>query len=232
MMSQPITTEELARARRVLIRRDPVLGAIIKRYGECRLGARTDRAPAIDDIYCSLIHAIVSQQLSTKAAATIYARFRGLLPDGAEPTADAVLPLSDETLRGVGLSRQKIGYLRDLSQKMIDGSLRLDALPSLADEAVVEMLTEIKGIGRWTAEMILIFRLLRPDILPVGDLAIVKAIQKAYGLRNPPDARRMLKIAEPWRPYRSVASWYLWASLDVARARHKPMTSKTSGMKP
>jgi DNA-3-methyladenine glycosylase II len=209
------------------MRRDPVLGAIIKRYGECRL--RTDRAP---DIYCGLIQAIVSQQLSTKAAATIYARFRALLPKDTEPTPDAVLPLSDETLRGVGLSRQKIGYLRDLSQKMLDGSLRPDALHSLADEAVVEMLTEIKGIGRWTAEMILIFRLLRPDILPLGDLGIVKAIQKAYGLPKPPDARRMLKIAEPWRPYRSVASWYLWASLDVARARPKPTAARKSGIKP
>jgi DNA-3-methyladenine glycosylase II len=125
-----------------------------------------------------------------------------------------VLPLSDDVLRGVGLSRQKISYLRDLSEKMLDGSLQTGSLGSLADEDVVEILTRIKGIGRWTAEMILIFRLLRPDVLPVGDLGIVKAIQKAYGLRKPPDARRMTKIAEPWRPYRSVASWYLWASLD------------------
>jgi DNA-3-methyladenine glycosylase II len=218
-MSSPITAEELARARRLLMRRDPVLGAIIKRFGEC--GLRTDRAT---DLYGSLIQAIVSQQLSTKAAATIYARFRALLPGDAGPTPHAVLPLSDETLRGVGLSRQKIGYLRDLSQKMIDGSFQPDALPLLADDAVVDMLTQIKGIGRWTADMILIFRLLRPDILPVGDLGIVKAIQKAYGLRKLPDARRMLKIAEPWRPYRSVASWYLWASLD-----NKPMAGKGSG---
>ena len=129
-----------------------------------------------------------------------------------------MLPLSDETLRGVGLSRQKISYLRDLSQKTLDGALQADSLASRADDDVIEILTKIKGIGRWTAEMILIFRLLRPDILPVDDLGIVKAIQRAYGLRKPPDARRMLKIAEPWRPYRSVASWYLWASLD-----NKPM---------
>lgn len=217
-MSSPITAEELARARRVLMRRDPVLGAIIKRYGAC--GLRTDRVP---DIYGGLIQAIVSQQLSTKAAATIYGRFRALLPDQAEPTPHAVLPLADETLRGVGLSRQKISYLRDLSQKTLEGSLQPDALASLGDEAVVEMLTQIKGIGRWTADMILIFRLMRPDILPVGDLGIVKAIQRAYGLRKPPDTQRMLKIAEAWRPYRSVASWYLWASLD-----NKPMAGKTS----
>jgi DNA-3-methyladenine glycosylase II len=215
-MSHPITAEELARARRVLMRRDPVLGVIIKRHGRC--GLRIDRAP---DIYCGLIQAIVSQQLSTKAAATIYARFRALLPGDADPTPHAVLPLSDETLRAVGLSRQKISYLRDLSHRMVDGSLQPDALSSLGDQAVVDMLTQVKGIGRWTADMILIFRLLRPDILPVGDLGIVKAIQKAYGLRKPPDARRMLKIAEPWRPYRSVASWYLWASLD-----NKPTAGK------
>jgi DNA-3-methyladenine glycosylase II len=208
-MARPITAEELARARRVLMRRDPVLGAIIKRSGECGL-----RTPRSSDIYCGLIQAIVSQQLSTKAAATIYARFRALLPADVEPTPQAVLPLSDEALRGVGLSRQKVGYIRDLSEKTLAGALQAETLASCPDEEVIEILTRIKGIGRWTAEMILIFRLLRPDVLPVDDLGIVKAIQKAYGLRKPPDAKRMLKIAEPWRPYRSVASWYLWASLD------------------
>jgi DNA-3-methyladenine glycosylase II len=208
-MPRPITPEELARARRVLMRRDPVLGAIIKRHGQCGLCGARDR-----DIYSGLIQSIISQQLSTRAAATIYGRFRALLPGSGGPTPHAVLPLSEETLRGVGLSRQKISYLRDLSQKMLEGSLQTDSLSSLGDEEVIDALTQIKGVGRWTAHMILIFRLLRPDILPVGDLGIVKAIQNAYGLRKPPDARRMMKIAEPWRPYRSIASWYLWASLD------------------
>jgi DNA-3-methyladenine glycosylase II len=207
-MPRPITPEELARARRVLMRRDPVLGAIIKRHGQCGLCGARDR-----DIYSGLIQSIISQQLSTRAAATIYGRFRALLPGSGGPTPHAVLPLSEETLRGVGLSRQKISYLRDLSQKMLEGSLQTDSLSSLGDEEVIDALTQIKGVGRWTAHMILIFRLLRPDILPVGDLGIVRAIQNAYGLRKPPDARRMMKIAEPWRPYRSVASWYLWASL-------------------
>ena len=157
-MSRPITAEELARARRMLMRRDRVLGAIIKRHGQC--GLRAERSP---DIYCGLIQAIISQQLSTKAAATIYARFRALLPADTEPTPQAVLPLTDETLRGVGLSRQKISYLRDLSQKTIDGALQADSLASRADDEVIEILTKIKGIGRWTAEMILIFRLLRPE---------------------------------------------------------------------
>ena len=104
--------------------------------------------------------------------------------------------------------------MRDLAQKVLDGSVKTDRLSEMSDEEVIAELTKIKGIGRWTVEMILIFRLARPDILPVGDLGIVKAIQKAYGLRKPPDAARMQKIAERWRPYRSVASWYLWASLE------------------
>jgi DNA-3-methyladenine glycosylase II len=208
-MTAPLTAEEVARARRVLMRRDPVLAAIIKRSGEC--GLRTARGP---DIFNGLIQSIISQQLSTKAAATIYTRFIALLPDGGNPAPDHVLPLDDAALRAVGLSRQKISYLRDLSQKVLDGSLQPAMLGDLPDEAVIEALTRVKGVGRWTAEMILIFRLLRPDVLPVGDLGIVKAIQRAYGLRKTPDAKRMLKIAEPWRPYRSVASWYLWRSLE------------------
>jgi DNA-3-methyladenine glycosylase II len=204
-----MTAEELARARRLLMRRDPVLAAIIKRYGAC--GLRTARGP---DIFHGLIQSIISQQLSTKAAATIFKRFIALLPEGHPPAPHHVLPLGDEAMRAVGLSRQKISYLRDLSQKVLDGSLQPDALWALSDEEVIEALTRVKGVGRWTAEMILIFRLLRPDILPVGDLGIVNAIQKAYGLRKKPDAKRMLKIAEPWRPYRSVASWYLWKSLS------------------
>ena len=117
-------------------------------------------------------------------------------------------------MRGVGLSRQKAGYMRDLSRKVLDGSVNTDGLSAMGDEEIVAELTKIKGIGRWTVEMILIFRLARPDVLPVGDLGIVKAIQKAYDLRKTPDAKRLLKIAERWRPYRSVASWYLWASLE------------------
>jgi DNA-3-methyladenine glycosylase II len=160
------------------------------------------------------VRTIISQQLSTKAAATIHARFLALLPDQGKPAPHHVLRLDDTAMRGVGLSRQKMSYLRDLSEKVLDGSLQTDLLATLPDEEVIEALTRVKGVGRWTAEMILIFRLLRPDVLPVGDLGIVKAIQKAYRLRKTPDAKRMLTIAQPWRPYRSVASWYLWKSLD------------------
>ncbi|MSO57005.1 MAG: DNA-3-methyladenine glycosylase 2 family protein [Acidobacteria bacterium] len=203
-----MTTAEVARARRVLMRRDPVLAAIIKKYGAC--GIRTGSEI---DIFRGLIEAIVSQQLSTKAAATIHGRLCALLPGGL-PTPEGILPLSDEALRGAGLSRQKTSYVRDLSYKVLDGSLQTGSLAALDDEDIVTQLTRIKGIGRWTAEMILIFRLARPDVLPVDDLGIVKAVRQAYGLRKMPDAKRLMKIGECWRPYRSVASWYLWASLE------------------
>ena len=204
-----MTADDMARARRVLMRRDPVLAAIIKKYGAC--GIKTGRQ---NDIFCGLVEAIVSQQLSTRAAATIYARLRALLPNGGPPTPEALMPLSDHALRGVGLSRQKLGYLRDLGQKMLDGSINTAGLAGMSDDEIVAELTKIKGIGRWTVEMLLIFRLTRPDVFPAGDLGIVKAVQKAYNLRTTPDVKRLCTIAERWRPHRSVASWYLWASLE------------------
>lgn len=208
-MTRAITADDIARARRVLMRRDPVLRAIISKYGPCAI--KTGREA---DIFCGLVESIVSQQLSTKAAATIYGRLRALMPDGGAPTPDAVVPLSDDALRGVGLSRQKVSYVRDLSRRVLDGSLKTDAFAAMTDDEVVAQLTAIKGIGRWTADMILIFRLARPDILPVGDLGIVKAVQKTYRLRKTPDAKRLLALGERWRPYRSIASWYLWRSLE------------------
>ena len=204
-----MTPDDMARARRSLMRRDPVLAAIIRKYGAC--GIKTARET---DIFCGLVEAIVSQQLSTRAAATIYGRLRALLPDGGPPTPEALLPLSDEALRSVGLSRQKTAYMRDLSTKMLDGSVSAASLTRMSDEEIVVELTKIKGIGRWTVEMLLIFRLARPDVFPAGDLGIVKAIQRAYGLRKPPAPERMHRLADRWRPYRSVASWYLWASLE------------------
>src|SRR5206468_2458878 len=125
----------------------------------------------------------------------------------------AIAALDDAALRAVGLSGQKVGYLRDLSARIADGRLRLDELEALSDEEVIDRLTSVKGFGRWTSEMFLMFRLHRPDVLPVGDLGIVKAVQRLYGLRKTPDAKRILKIGDGWRPYRSVASWYLWQTL-------------------
>ena len=190
------------------MRRDPVLGAAIKRIGPCALASRQRK-----DHLSALVGSIVSQQLSTKAAATIFGRFIALFPGGEIPDAAAIAALDDAALRAVGLSGQKVGYLRDLSARIADGRLRLDELEGLLDEEVIERLTAVKGFGRWTAEMFLMFRLHRPDVLPVGDLGIVKAVQKLYGLRKTPDAKRILKIGDGWRPYRSVASWYLWQTL-------------------
>jgi 3-methyladenine DNA glycosylase/8-oxoguanine DNA glycosylase len=159
----------------------------------------------------------VSQQLSTKAAATIYGRLCALLPDGGRPTAEALSPLSDEALRSAGLSRQKLSYLRDLTRRMLDGSINTTGLTTMSDDEIVAELTKIKGIGRWTVEMLLIFRLGRPDVFPVADLGIVKAIHKAYNLRGAPNVKRLHAIADRWRPYRSVACWYLWASLTKSQ---------------
>ena len=201
-----MTTTDYAKARRLLARRDPIIAGLMKRLGPCGLADRQH-----EDAFTALTHAIISQQLSTKAAATIARRFDALF-DG-RPTAAAIARLNDDQLRGVGLSSQKIRYMRDLSAKVEDGSVPLDKVNELADEDVILSLTQVKGIGRWTAEMFLMFRLHRPDVLPVDDLGILKAVQRAYGLRKMPRPDRLTKIGEPWRPYRSVACWYLWASL-------------------
>jgi DNA-3-methyladenine glycosylase II len=192
------------------MRRDPVLGAAIKAIGPCLMAERQR-----NDHLTALAGSIVSQQLSTKAAATIFGRFTALFPDGASLSAPAIVRLDDQTLRSVGLSGQKVRYMRDLCERIIDGRLLLDEIESLDDEAVIERLTEVKGFGRWTAEMFLMFRLHRPDVLPVDDLGIVNAVQRLYRLRKRPDAKKLNKIGEAWRPYRSVASWYLWQSLNL-----------------
>ena len=203
-----MTPADYVRARRLLMRRDPILATAIKRIGPCGMASRQRK-----DHLTALVGAIVGQQLSTKAAATIFGRFLALFPDGVIPGAAAIAAFDDATLRGVGLSGQKVRYLRDLSAHIADGRLALDELESLEDEVVIERLTVVKGFGRWTAEMFLMFRLHRPDVLPVDDLGIVKAVEKLYGLRKRPDAKRLHKIGEKWRPYRSVACWYLWQSL-------------------
>jgi DNA-3-methyladenine glycosylase II len=191
------------------MRRDPILAAIIRRHGPCGLGAARERF----DHFQMLVRAIVFQQLSTKAATTIHGRLTALMPD-SQPTAAALAGLTEAQLRTAGISRQKAGYLRDLCDQVSCGAVALDALDTMSDEEVVASLTRVKGIGRWTAEMFLIFRLMRPDVLPVGDLGIITAVRKTYGLRKAPTPDRLRRIGEPWRPYRSVACWYLWRSLD------------------
>jgi DNA-3-methyladenine glycosylase II len=204
-----MTSIDYARARRALMRRDPVIATLIRQHGECGLASAQRTDP-----FHALLHAIIAQQLSTKAARTIEGRFSALF-DG-NPTPAAVSRVSDEQLRAVGFSGQKVGYVRDLCGRILDRSLQLHALDAMTDDDVIQALTSVKGIGRWTAEMFLMFRLHRPDVLPVGDLGIVKAVQRAYKLRTLPSPERLTKIGETWRPYRSVACWYLWASLQAA----------------
>ena len=160
------------------------------------------------------MRSIVGQQLSTKAARSIYGRLTDRY-GGRPPTPQEVLADDPEALRAAaGLSHAKVAYLRDLAQHVEDGALELERLPDLPDEEVAAQLTAIKGLGQWTADMFLMFHLGRPDILPVGDQGIRRAIQVEYGLRKLPDAKRMQKIAKPWQPYRTLASLYLWSSLD------------------
>ena len=199
------------------------MAALIRAHGPCGLAdaLRVDHLSA-------LVRAIIFQQLSTKAASTIHGRFVGLLPDGRITTA-ALTSVTDEQFRSVGVSRQKALYLRDLAEKVSSRAVTLDNLEDLDDEAVIAALTAVKGIGRWTAEMFLMFRLHRPDVLPVGDLGIVTAVQKAYALRKRPTPDRLRKLGEAWKPYRSIACWYLWRSLDNEPS---PSTGKTSSAKP
>jgi DNA-3-methyladenine glycosylase II len=204
-----LTPHHIRRAEAHLSSADPVMAGIIKQVGRCRL-VHSRR----EDPFTATIEAIVWQQLSGKAAATIYGRVLKLFP-GGRPTPKAILAASPDAMRAAGLSWGKISYLKDLAAKVLDGTVPIDALDHLSDEEVIETMTRVKGIGRWSAEMFLMFRLQRSDVLPVGDLGIVKAMQRQYGLRKAPKAERMYKIAECWRPYRSVGAWYLWASLDV-----------------
>ena len=202
-----MTTTDYTKARRLLSQRDPVIRDLIRRHGPCGLADAQH-----EDAFTALTHSIISQQLSTKAADTIAGRFNALFQ--GPPTPAAVARVDDGQLRAVGLSSQKVRYIRDLCARITEGSLPLQRVNELADEDVIQSLTQVKGIGRWTAEMFLMFRLHRPDVLPVDDRGILKAVQRAYGLRKLPRAERLAKIGEPWRPYRSVACWYLWASLD------------------
>lgn len=219
-----MTPEEYRRAERLLARRDPVLRSLIRSFGPCRM-ASSQR----EDPFVAMVEAIVWQQLSSKAAATIYGRVLQVLGNGGRPTPDGLAAADPAALRAAGLSRAKVAYIQDLAIKVRDRVVHLDRLDALDDEAVIEELTTVKGIGRWTAEMFLMFRLHRPDVFPIGDVGIVNAIRRAYGLRRAPRPSRLMRIAAAWRPYRSVACWYLWQSLDavpVAANFSSPPTSK------
>jgi 3-methyladenine DNA glycosylase/8-oxoguanine DNA glycosylase len=185
---------------------DPVLRAIIERVGPFRMEYGAPQ-------FSSLAEAIVYQQLNGKAAQTIFNRFAALA--GEPLTPEGILKLSGEQLRGVGLSKQKSAYLKDLAQKTAEGTLDFSKLPELPDEEVIEHLTQVKGIGVWTAHMFLIFSLRRLNVLPTGDYGVQMALKRHYRKRKLPKPKDMEKIARAWEPYRSVACWYMWRSLDI-----------------
>lgn len=185
---------------------DPVLRAIIERVGPFRM----EYGPAE---FHSLAEAILYQQLNGRAAETIHKRFVALA--GEPPTPEGILKLTDEQLRSVGLSKQKSAYLKDLAAKTAAGLLDFARLPEMSDEAVIQHLTQVKGIGVWTAHMFLMFSLRRPNVLPTGDYGVQMAVKKHYKKRKLPKPKDMEKIARAWEPYRSVACWYMWRSLDI-----------------
>jgi DNA-3-methyladenine glycosylase II len=203
-----------AKARKALAAADPTMAALMARVGKIdlatRLRRREEERPA--DAYGALLRAIVGQQLSTKAARTIYLRVLDLF-GGTTPSPEQLLEASEEDLRGCGLSGRKTEYVRDLARHVLGGELELDRLGELEDEQVIEEIVAVRGLGRWTAEMFLLFHLQRPDVLSGGDLGIRKAIQVEYGLEEMPTPTRVLEIGEMWRPHRSIASLYLWESL-------------------
>jgi DNA-3-methyladenine glycosylase II len=185
---------------------DPIISEIIKRVGPYRIEYG-------DPVFHSLAEAIVYQQLNGKAAVSIFNRFAAMA--GEPLTPEGILKLTDQQMRTAGLSKQKTSYLRDLAERTHRGELKFEGLNDLSDEQVIEQLTQVKGIGVWTAHMFLMFSLRRANVLPTGDFGIRMAMKKHYKKRKPPTPQQMEKIAKCWAPYRSVACWYLWRSLDL-----------------
>jgi len=185
---------------------DPIMAGLIERVGKGRMAVRP---PTFE----TLARAIVFQQLNWKAAIKIYERLEQAA--GGAVTPDAILKLTPQRMRKCGLSRQKLSYIRDLAEKTRNGDVDFASLPSQSDEQVIAHLTRVKGIGIWSAQMFLMFALKRRDVLPTTDYGILNAVRKAYGIKRLPKPRTVTRLAEKWRPYRSVACWYLWRSLDV-----------------
>jgi DNA-3-methyladenine glycosylase II len=192
------------RARRSLARRDPVMAGIMRAHPRISLVRRGEP-------FLTLARAIVGQQISVKAAQSVWDR---VLACVGEVTPQNVLSRPRPELRACGLSDRKTEYIADLAQHFANGSIHLQRWPQMADEQIIAELVEVRGIGRWTAEMFLIFNLLRPDVLPLDDLGLQKAIRLLYFRKRPVSVRTMRKLGESWRPWRSVATWYLWRSLD------------------
>ncbi len=209
---KPARSRRAAAARAVAHLRssDPVLAKVIDAVGPLPDAGEGRAAP--DDHYGALVSSIVSQQLSVYAARAIYGRLKARFGD-RPPTPREILADDPEELRSVGLSRAKVEFLRSLAEHVLHGRLELDHLDEESDERVIEELVAVKGLGRWTAQMFLMFHLNRPDVLPVGDLGIRRAMERAYSLTELPDPATMERIAEPWRPQRTLACRYLWRSL-------------------
>ena len=187
---------------------DGKLAPVIERHGSPTIAPTTDAVR-------SLARAIVSQQLSGKAAETIWGRFVALYPGGRFPRPAAIAATPDAALRGAGLSGAKAAALKDLARHVLERRLVPARLPAATDDEVAAMLLPVRGIGPWSVHMFLMFALARPDVLPVGDLGIRKGMQRHFGLRKLPEADRMTRLAAPWRPYRSVAAWYMWRLLET-----------------
>jgi len=209
-VSDIASPQALTKAAQHLAAKDPALKRLVDLYG----------IPTITphkNYYQELVESIISQQLSVKAASTILRRFVELFPIGSFPSPEAILTKDIETLRAVGLSRQKASYIQDLAVKVIDGTVHFDHLDSLSNNEVISELTQIKGVGTWTVHMFLMFCMGRLDVLPVGDLGIKNGMIKTYSLPEKPTEDEMKQVAldHSWHPYETVASWYLWRSLDV-----------------
>jgi DNA-3-methyladenine glycosylase II len=199
--------QDVTRAERHLKRADPQLAEVITRIGSCTMR----REP---DAWRALASSIIGQQVSVHAARAIRGRFASLVPHQDFPLPDQILKLPAETLRAAGLSANKTRSIQDLARHFADGSITPERFAAMDDEAIIAALLPVRGIGRWTAEMFLIFSLGRPDVLAVDDLGLRNAMRKLYGLDELPSPAVMRPLAEPWRPFRSIASWYLWRSLD------------------
>jgi DNA-3-methyladenine glycosylase II len=194
---------------------DRVMETLVRRIGP--LGSAQRRRGRPDDAYGSLVRTIVGQQLSTKAARSIYGRLTALFDD-RPPTPEDLISTDEEPLRACGLSRPKVRYLRDLAERVISGELDLQSLHDLPDDEVIRKITSVKGLGRWSADMFLMFHLGREDVLPVGDLGVRRAAERAYSLPAIPDAGTLQNLARPWSPHRTLASFYLWESLTPDNA--------------
>ena len=217
MTQQPSLADVIISATTYLSGIDPIIADAIQRIGPCTLVPNPD-------IFEALVDAIISQQISVKAADTMVARLRNVAP-GAVLTPEALATFQHEDLRALGFTTPKSNYIRNLTEQVISGQLDLAELPLLDDETVISKLTALKGIGRWTAEMILIFSLARPDVLPVDDLGFVEGVRVAYALPARPTPKEMRERGELWRPLRTFATWYMWA---VRRADLQQSTRERS----